>query len=254
VGFLVATTGRLLLPEQLERQALTVAEHRMAAREGGFDPDSASTVDSLAELAAYAGVRLERDGDWLRVSTDHHGDPKWSEQAEEFYRSMAGFVQEGEVHLRGADGNAWSYAYSAAGMQQQGSHGRDEPPPGAASGAATHPGSSPPDAPLPPPVTPPPATPPQAASPPGPAGPEPADPTTAPPESGTGFVDYPGRTAGPPREEEPPSTPPGVRDAGWAGTDDDPPPAPPGRVLLMTVVLVVGVALIIGLALLVSGF
>ena len=49
-----------------------------------------------------------------------------------------------------------------------------------------------------------------------------------------------------------PTPPPGVQGAGWAGVDDDPPPAPPGRVVLMTIVLVVGVALIIGLALLVA--
>ena len=51
MGYLVATTGRLLLPEELERQALTVVEHRIAARDGWFDPDT-DHVDSLADLAA----------------------------------------------------------------------------------------------------------------------------------------------------------------------------------------------------------
>ena len=101
MGYLVATTGRLLLPPRLERQALTVAEHRMAARDGWFDPDSEPEVDTLADLATYAGVTLSRDGDWLTVTTDLQGDPKWSDQAEEFYLSIAEFVREGEVHLRG---------------------------------------------------------------------------------------------------------------------------------------------------------
>ena len=118
MGFLVVTTGRLLLPAGLERQALTVAEHRMAGLEGGFDPERAPEVDELGDLAAYAGVALTRDGDWLVVSTDLRGDPKWSEQAEEFYRSLGGFVQEGEVHLRAQDGSSWSYAYSPTGVER----------------------------------------------------------------------------------------------------------------------------------------
>jgi hypothetical protein len=246
VGYLVATTGRLLLPAHLERQALTVAEHRMAARQGFFDPDRAHEVDTLSELATYAGVTLTREGEWLAVATDHDGDPKWSEQAEEFYRAIAGFVQQGEVHLRGEDGSTWSYAYSPAGLQETGAIGGDGAPPVAGSTVASP--SSPAPAPEPPatPQAPPPAT------------QDPADegrPPEAPQQPETGFIDYPGRQErppGPPKDR--PAAPPGMQDAGWAGVDDDPPPAPPGRVVLMTVVLVVGVLLIIGLALLASGF
>lgn len=227
VGYLVATTGRLLLPPHLERQALTVVEHRMATREGWFDPDTEAEVDTLADLAAFAGVTLTRDGDWLAVTTDHQGDPKWSDQAEEFYLSLADFVREGEVHLRGEDGSTWSYAYSPAGLQQHG---------GTRDGSATAPA-----------VTPPAATP-------GASAPEPPPTTQAPAEKPGGFS-YPGKQQRPASPQQPPSTPPpGAKDAGWAGVDDDPPPAPPGRVLLMSVVLVVGVLLIIGLALLVAGF
>lgn len=226
MGYLVATTGRLLLPEGVERQALTVAEHRMAGRDGWLDADQVAGVDTLAELAAYAGVTLTREGDWLTVATDHQGDPKWSDQAEEFYRSLAGFVQQGEVHLRGEDGSTWSYTYTPTGLQEQ---GRQTPPTTEAGAAGSAPATERPE-----PTTPP-----------------------APPTEEPGGFSYPGKKQPPvpPRPPRPPSAPPrGTQDAGWAGVDDDPPPAPPGRVVLMSVVLVVGVALIIGLALLVAGF
>lgn len=214
MGYLVATTGRLMLPPALERQALTVAEHRMAARDGWFDPDQGH-VDSLADLAAYAGVTLVRDGDWLTVATDHEGDPKWSEQAEEFYRSLTGFVRQGEVHLRGEDGTSWSYSYSDAGIQRLGG-----PAPAA-------PAPEEPPAPTPPAPTPPPSEP--------------------------GFVDYPGKEDRPPPRLQPP--PPGdPQPQSWDTPGDDAPPASTGRVLAMTALLVVGVMLIIGLALVVSGF
>ena len=238
VGYLVATTGRLLLPPQLERQALTVVEHRMATREGWFDPDTEHQVDTLGDLAAYAGVTLSRHGDWLTVTTDHEGDPKWSDQAEEFYVSLAEFVREGEVHLRGEDGSTWSYAYSPAGLQQ-----------GGGAGGAGVPAPSPST-----PVAPPTPAPPSTPSAPSAPAPEPP-PSAQPPAEEQGGFSYPGKEQRPAAPRQPPSTPPpGMQDAGWAGVDEDPPPAPPGRVLLMSVVLVVGVLLIIGLALLVSGF
>jgi hypothetical protein len=231
VGYLVATTGRLLLPQGVERQALTVAEHRMAGRDGWLDADRLAGVDTLAELAAYAGVTLTRQGDWLMVATDHRGDPKWSDQAEEFYRSLAGFVGQGEVHLRGEDGSTWSYTYTPTGLQEQGSPTPLSTEAGAAGRSpATEQRPDPPPAPTPPP---------------------------APPAEEPGGFSYPGKEQRPvaPRSPRPPSAPPpGAQDAGWAGVDDDPPPAPPGRVVLMSVVLVVGVALIIGLGLLVAGF
>ena len=239
VGYLVATTGRLLLPSELERQALTVAEHRMSARQGWFDPD-AGHVDSLADLAAYAGVSLTRDGEWLTLTTDHGGDPKWSEQAEEFYRSLSGFVQDGEVHLRGEDGSVWSYRYSPDGLAQEGGTGHDGATgPGGAT-AATARRSDPPPASEPP--TEPPATP-SVQQPEPPLEPQ-------PPTEPSGGFSYPGKEDRPP-SASPPPTPPVPA---WTPGEDDAPPATPGRALAMTALLVVGVLLIIGLALVVSGF
>ncbi len=270
MGYLVATTGRLLLPANLEKQALTVAEHRMSSRGGHFDPDTAADVDTLAQLASYAGVTLARDGDWLSVSTDHAGVPKWSEQAEEFYHSLARFVQEGEVHLRGEDGTTWSYVYSSGGLQRHAggtdteSSSSADPAAGSAAGPqpSSDPGSPGPSSPGSgsdqPPSERPPSEQPPSEQPPSEQPPS-GQPSTEP--NGPGFIDYPGRERRAPRASRSdrstpggPTTPPGVQDAGWAGVDDDPPPAPPGRVLLMTVAFVVGIALIIGLALLASGF
>ena len=39
MGYSVETAGRLLLPERLESQALTVLEVELAGREGPFDVD-----------------------------------------------------------------------------------------------------------------------------------------------------------------------------------------------------------------------
>lgn len=237
MGYLVATTGRLLLPQHLERQALTVAEHRVAGRDGWFDPDT-DHVDTLGDLAAVAGVTLTREGDWLTVATDHQGDPKWSDQAEEFYRALGGFVQQGEVHLRGEDGSTWSYSYSPDGLQE---HERDAPPVEPSSGAPGEP-----------------SAPESSQAPEQPELPELQHPTQSQPQQPSqppeepGGIGYPGKQDRPPPRRSAPTPPPGVQDAGWAGVDDDPPPAPPGRVVLMSIVLVVGVALIIGLALLVA--
>lgn len=225
----------------------------MAGLEGGFDPERAPDVDELGDLAAYAGVALTRDGDWLVVSTDLRGDPKWSEQAEEFYRSLGGFVQDGEVHLRAQDGSSWSYAYSPTGVE------RSRTQAAGAERAAESTQPTEPDA--------------GPASPEAPPAPEPPPPPPPTPEP-QDFIDYPGREQSAPPPPEPPSeaappTPPPAQEppaeAPPSGPpqsyrdlrlphDDDARPSPPGRALLMTVVLVVGVLLIIGLALLVSGF
>ncbi len=217
----------------------------MGALDGGFDLDVAQHVDELSDLAAYAGVALTRDGDWLTVSTDLRGDPTWSEQAEEFYRSLSGFVREGQVNLRAQDGSTWSYQYSAGGVERS----RTQPADAPASSAGTAP-----------PETPGPATQPvpEASPEPGPE-PEPDD-----------FIDYPGREPRPdspapsapseppaspvPYAERPPDGPPQSYREMRLPDDDDARPSAPGRALLMTVVLIVGVLLIIGLALLVSGF
>lgn len=251
MGYLVATTGRLLLPPGLERHALTVAEHRMAARQGWFDPD-AGHVDSLGDLAAFAGVRLEREGEWLTLATDHDGDPKWSEQAEEFYRSLSDFVQEGEVHLRGEDGSTWSYTYAGGALAQQGDNGWDEPP--AAAGGATavaqdRPAAPPQDMASAPDVRPDPSA--RQPEPPAQQPEPPAPPTPPAAAEPPGGFSYPGKEDRPPRASPPPTPPVPA----WApGEDDEAPPASPGRAVAMTALLVVGVLLIIGLALVVSGF
>lgn len=263
MGYLVETSGRIRLPQELERQALTVLEVRMGARQGWFDADDVH-VDTLAELAPYAAAQVRREGDWLVVGTDEDGDPKWSEQASEFYRVLGSFVHEGEVHVRGEDGEAWSYHYSPEGVEQRGDNGWDGSP-GDSTGAT-------------PEVTP--AAPPTAPEPPT-AGP-PAQDLPSPPGSAQGAPDpsqfrYPGREdppPEPPRSEQPPPAPapyadeppvaphspgPGLDQPGWAPDPRaerawaDPPPASPGRTALMTLLLVVGVILIIGLALVVSG-
>ena len=267
MGYLVETSGRLLLPQELERQALTVLEFRMGAQQGWFDADD-DHVDSLEELATFAATSVRREGDWLVLSTDTAGDPKWSEQASEFYRTLGSFVRQGEVHVRGEDGQVWSYLYSGDGVEQRGHNGWDGSP-GVALAAA-------------PPVAPEAPAPPTAEA---PAPPAPESPTSsaAPPPEGLdpSQFRYPGREdrpAPPPSAEPPPSAPYGeAPSAPYAGSPDapyspppgqpgpqvpdyraerawaDPEPASTGRTLLMATLLVVGVICIIGLALLVSG-
>ena len=279
MGYLVETSGRILLPESLERQALTVLEVRMAGRQGWYDEDEVH-VDSLEELAPFAAAQVRREGDWLVLGTDTDGDPKWSEQAGEFYRSLGSFVREGEVHLQGEDGQTWSYVYSGDGVEQRGDNGWDGTPgtgPPAGAGPVV-PAAAPAESPMPPA---PPAPPAGAATPPGvtpvpPGGPAPEAPEPSQfrypgsdqrPEPTTGPTPPAGPTPGPPPGAyEPPYSPapgqpgpgqppgPGVPDyraeRAWA----EPPPASTGRTVLMATLLVVGVVLIIGLALLVSGF
>ena len=117
----VETSGQLLLPEELEKQALTVLEVELVSRQGRFD--TAAHVDTLAELAAYAGAQVRRDGDWLHVATSPEGDREWSDQATAFYVGLARFVREGEVSLQGADGARWSYRYGPDGVIQVGQNG-----------------------------------------------------------------------------------------------------------------------------------
>ena len=152
MGYTVETAGRLLLPERLEPQALTVLEVELAGREGPFDADT--HVDSLGELAGFAGAAVRREGDWLLLTTDVDGDPKWSDQATGFYTGLARWVHQGEVHLAGEDGGRWSYQFGPDGVIQLGQNAWDgslvpfgEPVPrsaGDSPGAPpVHPGSRP---------------------------------------------------------------------------------------------------------------
>lgn len=86
----------------------------MSAHDGPFHPDR--PVDSLDELARYAGATLDREGDWVVVSTPEGGARPWSEQAAAFYRGMEGWVTQGEVVVSGQDGSTWGYRYATDGI------------------------------------------------------------------------------------------------------------------------------------------
>ena len=245
MGYLVETSGRILLPESLERQAVTVLEVRMDAKQGWFDADDPDhAVHTVSDLGSFVAADVRREGDWLLLGTDTDGDPKWSEQASTFYRTLGSFVREGEVHVRGEDGQVWSYVYSGDGVQQRGDNGWDGTP-GDAPVAAPAPEAAAPVAP---------PTPPAAPTPPGVTAPEPTQPSE---------FTYP-RSEDRPSPQPPPAPLPyagGAPDDRSAQLPDDraerawaePAPASAGRTALMVALLVMGVILIIGLALIVSG-
>jgi hypothetical protein len=222
MGPLVVTSGRITLPEALEGQAVTVLEVELAGKDGPFDAERLAVgdrpVESLGDLASLAGVTVLREGDALLFSTDHGGDPRWSEQSAAFWQGLGRFATGGEIHLRGADGGTWSYRYTSDGVQQVGA------PPVAGRPAAR------PHAPEPPPPAPP--------APPVDTG-EPAGPPPGPP----------------PGPGQPPPAPPwGVGGDPRAFLDPEaPPPRSPGRTAGMAVLLVVGVLLIVAVALLTAG-
>jgi hypothetical protein len=123
MSYPVETSGTLLLPQELERQALTVLEVELATRAGAFD--DTQHVDDLAALAHFAGAHVRRDGEWLQLATATEGVPEWSDQATAFYVGLARWVQQGEVHLMGQDGARWSYRYGPDGVIQVGQNGWD---------------------------------------------------------------------------------------------------------------------------------
>jgi hypothetical protein len=123
MSYAVETTGTLHLPESLERQALTVLEVELVARQGPFEDVAA--VDTLPDLATVAGAEVRREGDWLQLTTASGADREWSDQATAFYVGLARWVQQGEVHLVGQDGARWSYRYGPDGVIQVGQNGWD---------------------------------------------------------------------------------------------------------------------------------
>ena len=126
MGYLVETTGRVLLPLDRERAALGALKAAMADRQGWFDPgDQEWPVTSLTDLASFAAASLTRDGEWLALDTDEEGDPKWSEQATAFYAELASWVSDGVVVFSGEDGTGWSYVYDAGRLTQSGINGWD---------------------------------------------------------------------------------------------------------------------------------
>ena len=126
MGYLVETTGRLLLPLDREGAACESLTVAMADLDGWFDPeDDECQVSSLADLAPFAATSVEREGEWLVLATDEEGDPKWSEQATAFYAELAKWVSEGTVHVSGEDGAEWSYIFADGGLTQSGVNGWD---------------------------------------------------------------------------------------------------------------------------------
>ena len=123
MSYAVETTGTLLLPEELERQALTVLEVELAGRQGAFD--DSQHVDDLASLARFAGAEVRRDGEQIHLASSAGSSPEWSDQATAFYVGLARWVHQGEVHLVGQDGARWSYRYGPDGVIQVGQNGWD---------------------------------------------------------------------------------------------------------------------------------
>lgn len=126
MGYMVETTGRVLLPLDREGAAFEALTVAMADRQGWFDPDDVQwPVTSLADLASFAATSVTRDGNWVVLATDEEGDPKWSEQATAFYAELASWVSEGTVLFSGEDGTEWTYTYAVDGLTQSGINGWD---------------------------------------------------------------------------------------------------------------------------------
>jgi hypothetical protein len=123
MDYAVQTSGRILLPEDLERQALTVLEIELPARQGPVEDGGA--IDALPDLARAAGAVVRRDGEWLELATATDSPPTWSDQATAFYTGLSRWVREGEVALVGQDGARWSYRYGPDGVIQVGQNGWD---------------------------------------------------------------------------------------------------------------------------------
>lgn len=126
MGYTVETDGKVLLPRDREQAAFESLSAAMADRQGWFHPDDPEwPVRSLTELVSFVAAAVDRDGDWLLLTTDEEGDPKWSEQATAFYTELASWVTEGSVVLSGEDGLEWSYTYGGGRLTQSGTNGWD---------------------------------------------------------------------------------------------------------------------------------
>lgn len=126
MGYLVETTGRLLIPLDREGAAVAALTVAMADRDGWFNPEDGEwPVSSLADLAPFAAASVEREGEWLVLATDEDGDPKWSEQATAFYAELATWVSEGAVIVSGEDGAEWRYIFAGGELTQLGVNGWD---------------------------------------------------------------------------------------------------------------------------------
>ncbi|MEV4490064.1 hypothetical protein AB0K04_08105 [Micromonospora coxensis] len=125
MGYLVAPSGRLNLPQSDDAAAVAAAKAAMGGRDGWFAPDGSAASDTLVDIAEAAAASITRDGDWIEFGHDDAGDPKWSDQATAFYVAIAPFVRSGVVHVEGEDGSQWSYTYVDGRISQQGWNGWD---------------------------------------------------------------------------------------------------------------------------------
>ena len=127
MGYTVAPEGRLHLPASDDPAAVAAVKAAWAGRPGWYKPGTADDrpADTLADIASYAAAALARDGDWVELTYDDEGDPKWSEQATAFYVAIAPFVHSGTVALRGEDDAQWSYTFHNGQISQSGWNGWD---------------------------------------------------------------------------------------------------------------------------------
>jgi hypothetical protein len=116
MGYLVRPSGRLRLPAVDENAAVRA----VTAASGAAEP-----AGTLADIAWIGIAALTRKGDWIEFGPDDQGDPKWSDEATEFYVAIAPFVREGTVRFEGEDGAEWSYSYADGRIKQAGWNGWD---------------------------------------------------------------------------------------------------------------------------------
>ncbi|MEW1587230.1 hypothetical protein AB0283_17560 [Micromonospora vinacea] len=125
VGYSVAPSGRLHLPESDDAAAVAAVQAAMAQRSGWYEPDAFPTDGTLVDLAEAARATIIRDEDWIEFGYDDDGDPKWSDRATAFYVALAPFVRSGTIQIEGEDGARWSYTYADGQVTQQGWNGWD---------------------------------------------------------------------------------------------------------------------------------
>ncbi|MFF5203232.1 hypothetical protein ACIP95_15175 [Micromonospora parva] len=125
MGYTVAPSGRLHLPESEDAASAIAVQAALAERGEWYGPDGFPSDGTLVDLAEAARASIVRDGDWIEFGHDDEGDPKWSDRATAFYVAIAPFVSEGTVEIEGEDGARWSYTYADGQVTQRGWNGWD---------------------------------------------------------------------------------------------------------------------------------
>ena len=125
MGYTVDVSGRLLLPEDREAEVLEFLRERV----GDVDwwperPD----LPVREELGVFLNAECLRHGEWLVLSPDRLGDPKWSLRATRRYLWLSHLVSEGEVRVEGEHDETWSYVYAPDRFTQVGRNGYDGSP------------------------------------------------------------------------------------------------------------------------------